>query len=143
MPATLNERAGRELIPASIIERPPSAELRDDQRDDQSLPPYEELDPLLEAYVEDDLSPEEIAARAASATLEVAERVARLVDLAEYKRRQAPPGHQACTPRPSAATGACRSRTASCKMGTNHKMGTTNLQSDHGKVARTGDGIYF
>ena len=47
--------AGRERIPASIIERPPSAELRDDQRDDQSLPPYEVLDPILEAYVERDL----------------------------------------------------------------------------------------
>ena len=57
----LNERAGRELIPSSIIERPPSAELRDDQRDDQSLPPYDELDPVLEAYVEDDRSPREIA----------------------------------------------------------------------------------
>jgi NAD+ synthase (glutamine-hydrolysing) len=87
----INEQAGRELIPASIIERPPSAELRDDQRDDQSLPPYEQLDPLIEAYVEDDLSPEEIARRGL-ATLEVAKRVARLVDLAEYKRRQAPPG---------------------------------------------------
>jgi NAD+ synthase (glutamine-hydrolysing) len=87
----VNEHAGSELIPASIIERPPSAELRDDQRDDQSLPPYEELDPLIEAYVEDDLSPEEIARRGL-ATLEVAQRVARLVDLAEYKRRQAPPG---------------------------------------------------
>jgi NAD+ synthase (glutamine-hydrolysing) len=87
----VNEQARRELIPASIIERPPSAELRDDQRDDQSLPPYELLDPLIEAYVEDDLSPEEIARRGL-ATLEVAKRVARLVDLAEYKRRQAPPG---------------------------------------------------
>jgi NAD+ synthase (glutamine-hydrolysing) len=87
----VNEQAGSELIPASIIDRPPSAELRDEQRDDQSLPPYEELDPLLEAYVEDDLSPEEIARRGI-ATLEVAQRIARLVDLAEYKRRQAPPG---------------------------------------------------
>jgi NAD+ synthase (glutamine-hydrolysing) len=87
----LNEREGREVIPSSIIDRPPSAELRDDQRDDQSLPPYEELDPLLEAYVEDDLSPEEIARRGI-ASLEAARRVARLVDLAEYKRRQAPPG---------------------------------------------------
>jgi NAD+ synthase (glutamine-hydrolysing) len=86
-----NEQAGSELIPASIIERPPSAELRDEQRDDQSLPPYEVLDPLIEAYVEDDLSPEEIARRGL-ATLDVAKRVARLVDLAEYKRRQAPPG---------------------------------------------------
>ena len=87
----INEQAGRELIPASIIDRPPSAELRDGQRDDQSLPPYEQLDPMIEAYVEDDLSPEEIARRGL-ATLEVARRVARLVDLAEYKRRQAPPG---------------------------------------------------
>ena len=107
----VNEQAGSELIPASIIDRPPSAELRDEQRDDQSLPPYEQLDPLLEAYVEDDLSPEEIARRGL-ATLEVAQRIARLVDLAEYKRRQAPPA-SACTTRPSAATGACRSRTAS------------------------------
>jgi NAD+ synthase (glutamine-hydrolysing) len=87
----LNERAGRELIPSSIIERPPSAELRDDQRDDQSLPPYDELDPVLEAYVEDDRSPDEIA-DAGIGDLELAVRVARLVDLAEYKRRQAPPG---------------------------------------------------
>ena len=87
----INEQTGRELIPASIIERPPSAELRDEQRDDQSLPPYEQLDPLLEAYVEDDLSPEEMARRGL-ATLEVAQRIARLVDLAEYKRRQGPPG---------------------------------------------------
>jgi NAD+ synthase (glutamine-hydrolysing) len=87
----LNERAGRELIPSSIIDRPPSAELRDDQRDDQSLPPYAELDPVLEAYVEDDRSPREIA-QAGIGDLDLAVRVARLVDLAEYKRRQAPPG---------------------------------------------------
>jgi NAD+ synthase (glutamine-hydrolysing) len=87
----LNELAGRELIPASIIERPPSAELREDQRDDQSLPPYDELDPVLEAYVEDDRSPREIA-DAGIGDLELAVRVARLVDIAEYKRRQAPPG---------------------------------------------------
>jgi NAD+ synthase (glutamine-hydrolysing) len=87
----LNELAGRELIPASIIDRPPSAELREDQRDDQSLPPYDELDPVLEAYVEDDRSPREIAA-AGIGDLELAVRVARLVDIAEYKRRQAPPG---------------------------------------------------
>jgi len=87
----LNEVAGRERIPASIIERPPSAELRDDQRDDQSLPPYAVLDPILEAYVERDLGPEEIAALGLG-ELEVVRRVARLVDVAEYKRRQAPPG---------------------------------------------------
>jgi NAD+ synthase (glutamine-hydrolysing) len=87
----LNERGGREVIPVSIIDRPPSAELRDDQRDDQSLPPYEVLDPILEAYVEHDLSPTEIVARGLG-TEEVVRRIARLVDLAEYKRRQAPPG---------------------------------------------------
>jgi NAD+ synthase (glutamine-hydrolysing) len=87
----LNEEAGLERIPASIIDRPPSAELRDEQRDDQSLPPYDVLDPILEAYVEHDLSPEEIVARGLGSE-EVVRRIARLVDLAEYKRRQAPPG---------------------------------------------------
>ena len=86
-----NAIAGRERIPLSIIDRPPSAELRDDQRDDQSLPPYAVLDPILDAYVEDDLSPREIAALGI-APLELAERIARLVDRAEYKRRQSPPG---------------------------------------------------
>ena len=86
-----NERFGREVIPVTTIERPPSAELRDDQRDDQSLPPYEILDPILDAYVEDDLSPTEIAERGI-APLELAERIAKLVDQAEYKRRQSPPG---------------------------------------------------
>jgi NAD+ synthase (glutamine-hydrolysing) len=87
----LNEAAGRERIPVSVIERPPSAELRDDQRDDQSLPPYEVLDPILEAYVERDLGPEEIAALGLG-DVALVRRVARLVDVAEYKRRQAPPG---------------------------------------------------
>jgi NAD+ synthase (glutamine-hydrolysing) len=87
----LNETAGEERIPRSIIERPPSAELRDGQRDDQSIPPYELLDPVLAAYVDEDLSAEEIAA-AGIADLELARSVVRLVDRAEYKRRQAPPG---------------------------------------------------
>ena len=85
----LNERAGRELIPVTTIERPPSAELRDDQRDDQSLPPYEVLDPLLEAYVELDRSREELEAQFDPA---IVERTLQLVDRAEYKRRQAAPG---------------------------------------------------
>jgi NAD+ synthase (glutamine-hydrolysing) len=85
----LNERAGRELIPATTIERPPSAELRADQRDDQSLPPYDLLDPVLEAYVELDRSREELLAEFDRATVEKA---LALVDRAEYKRRQAPPG---------------------------------------------------
>jgi NAD+ synthase (glutamine-hydrolysing) len=85
----LNERAGRELIPATTIERPPSAELRADQRDDQSLPPYDQLDPVLEAYVELDRSREELLAEYDRDTVE---RTLALVDRAEYKRRQAPPG---------------------------------------------------
>jgi NAD+ synthase (glutamine-hydrolysing) len=85
----LNERAGRELVPVSTIERAPSAELREDQRDDQSLPPYEVLDPVLEAYVELDRSREELETQFDPA---VVERVLVLVDRAEYKRRQAAPG---------------------------------------------------
>ena len=85
----LNERAGRELIPVTTIERPPSAELRAEQRDDQSLPPYDLLDPVLEAYVELDRSREELLAEFDAATVE---RVLALVDRSEYKRRQAPPG---------------------------------------------------
>jgi NAD+ synthase (glutamine-hydrolysing) len=85
----LNERAGRELIPVSTIDRPPTAELRADQRDDQSLPPYELLDPVLEAYVELDRSREELLEQFDPA---VVERALPLVDRAEYKRRQAAPG---------------------------------------------------
>ena len=86
----LNERAGRELIPASIIERAPSAELAHGQVDQDSLPPYDVLDPVLEAYVELDLSKEELAARGFDE--ETVARVVAMVDRAEYKRRQAPPG---------------------------------------------------
>ncbi len=86
----LNERAGRELIPDSIIERPPSAELRDDQRDEDSLPPYAELDRVLEAYVELDRSREELLAEGHDPA--TVERALALIDRAEYKRRQAPPG---------------------------------------------------
>jgi NAD+ synthase (glutamine-hydrolysing) len=85
----LNERAGRELIPVTTIERPPTAELRAEQRDDQSLPPYEVLDPVLEAYVELDRSRDELEELFDSA---VVERTLLLVDRAEYKRRQAAPG---------------------------------------------------
>ena len=86
----LNERAGRELIPTSIIERPPSAELRADQRDEDSLPPYEVLDGVLEGYVELDRSREELIADGFDPS--VVERAIALIDRAEYKRRQAPPG---------------------------------------------------
>jgi len=85
----LNERAGREIVPRSTIDRAPSAELRDDQRDSDSIPTYDALDPVLRAYVEDDRSREELLAEF-DAT--VVERVLGLVDRAEYKRRQAPPG---------------------------------------------------
>src|SRR4051812_9391737 len=77
-------------IPESIVTRPPSAELRPDQRDDQSLPPYEILDAILQGYVEEDLGREQLIARGLPA--EDVDRVIRLVDLAEYKRRQQPPG---------------------------------------------------
>ncbi len=86
----LNERAGRELIPASIIERPPSAELRADQLDEDSLPPYGELDRVLEAYVELDQSREDLTNDGFDP--EVVDRALAMIDRAEYKRRQAPPG---------------------------------------------------
>jgi NAD+ synthase (glutamine-hydrolysing) len=86
----LNERAGRELIPASIIERAPSAELRADQRDEDSLPPYAELDGVLEAYVELDRSRDELVAEGFDPV--TVDRALALIDRAEYKRRQAPPG---------------------------------------------------
>jgi NAD+ synthase (glutamine-hydrolysing) len=86
----LNERAGRELIPLSVIDRAPSAELRADQRDEDSLPPYAELDRVLEAYVELDASREELASDGFDPGL--VDRAVALIDRAEYKRRQAPPG---------------------------------------------------
>jgi NAD+ synthase (glutamine-hydrolysing) len=79
-----------EAIPDNVMTKPPSAELRPDQKDTDSLPPYDVLDPILEAYIEKDLPFKEIAARAHDA--EIARRVIALVDRAEYKRRQAPPG---------------------------------------------------
>jgi len=85
-----NGTAGRELIPSSIIERPPTAELRPDQLDEDSLPPYATLDPVLEAYVEQDRSREEMLAAGMAA--DVVDQTMRLVDRSEYKRRQAPPG---------------------------------------------------
>ena len=85
----LNKRAGRALIPRTTIERAPSAELREDQRDADSIPAYETLDPVLEAYVEQDRSREELLAEFDP---DVVERAVGLVDRAEYKRRQAPPG---------------------------------------------------
>lgn len=88
--------AGFQVIPQRIIDRPPSAELRPDQTDQDSLPPYEVLDAILAAYVERDLSAREIVAQGFDAA--TVKRVIRMVDLAEYKRRQAPPGPR-ITPR--------------------------------------------
>ena len=91
----VNERAGTPLIPRAIIDKAPSAELRPDQRDDQSLPPYEVLDAILEMYVEFDLTASDIIARGYDEVL--VRRIARLVDMNEYKRRQCPPGVRVST----------------------------------------------
>ncbi|MBI5523964.1 MAG: NAD+ synthase [Desulfarculus sp.] len=88
--AHVNAQAGHELIPQSVIDRPPSAELRPDQKDEDSLPPYAVLDPILTAYVEQDKALDEIAALGFEPG--VVREIVRLVDLNEYKRRQAPPG---------------------------------------------------
>jgi NAD+ synthase (glutamine-hydrolysing) len=85
-----DERAGGDLVPPELFTRPPSAELRPDQRDDESLPPYEILDAILEGFVEHDLGREQLIARGLPAA--DVDRVIRLVDRAEYKRRQQPPG---------------------------------------------------
>jgi NAD+ synthase (glutamine-hydrolysing) len=85
-----NARAGTDLIPASVLDKPPSAELRPDQRDDESLPPYEILDPVLAAYVEEDHTAAELVAAGYDQAL--VDQVVRLVDGAEYKRRQTPLG---------------------------------------------------
>jgi len=85
-----DERAGGGVVPPELFTRPPSAELRPDQRDDDSLPPYEVLDAILEGFVEHDLGREQLVARGLPA--EDVDRVIRLVDRAEYKRRQQPPG---------------------------------------------------
>jgi NAD+ synthase (glutamine-hydrolysing) len=85
-----NRVAGRDLIPRAVLEKPPSAELKPGQLDTDSLPPYEVLDPVLEAYVEDDRSVEEIVAMGFEEAL--VKRVVAMVDRNEYKRRQAPPG---------------------------------------------------
>ena len=85
-----NAQAGRELVPASVLERPPSAELRHDQRDEDSLPPYDVLDAILAATSRRTSTPAELVRRGLPA--DDVERVIAMVDRAEYKRRQAPPG---------------------------------------------------
>jgi NAD+ synthase (glutamine-hydrolysing) len=86
----VNVHAGRTIINESVITKPPSAELRPDQRDDQSLPPYEVLDPILRLYVEDDRTAAEMIELGHDEAL--VRRITRLVDVNEYKRRQCPPG---------------------------------------------------
>jgi NAD+ synthase (glutamine-hydrolysing) len=78
-------------IPQRVLDKPPSAELRPDQKDTDSLPPYDVLDPIIEAYVEDDRSPEDIIA-ARGLDPKLVDRVVEMIDRAEYKRRQAAPG---------------------------------------------------
>jgi NAD+ synthase (glutamine-hydrolysing) len=85
-----NHQGGVPPIPEAVLTKPPSAELRPDQRDDESLPPYDVLDPILLAYVEGDLTASELVD--AGNDPELVHQVVRLVDLAEYKRRQTPPG---------------------------------------------------
>ncbi|HXZ83215.1 MAG TPA: NAD+ synthase [Acidimicrobiales bacterium] len=85
-----NAQAGRDLIPEQILTKPPSAELRPDQRDEDSLPPYAVLDPILEAYVERHATVDELVAGGFDAAM--VRQIFDLVDAAEYKRRQAPPG---------------------------------------------------
>ena len=86
----INAKAGREIIPQTVLEKPPSAELRPDQKDSDSLPAYELLDPILEAYVEKDSSFEDIIDMGFMP--DIVKKVITLVDRNEYKRRQAPPG---------------------------------------------------
>jgi NAD+ synthase (glutamine-hydrolysing) len=85
-----NSQIGYNLIPLSILEKPPSAELRPEQKDTDSLPSYEILDPILTAYVEEDKSVEQIIALGYDKA--IVQKIAKLVDLSEYKRRQGPPG---------------------------------------------------
>jgi NAD+ synthase (glutamine-hydrolysing) len=85
-----NEAAGYDLIPQAVLDKPPSAELAPGQRDDQNLPPYEVLDPILAAYVERDLTRSELIEAGFDPVL--VHRITRLVDVAEWKRRQAPIG---------------------------------------------------
>jgi NAD+ synthase (glutamine-hydrolysing) len=90
-----NAMPGRPPIPRGVIEKPPSAELRPGQKDEDSLPPYAVLDPILEAYVEDDRSFDDIVGMGFDEDL--VKQIVTLVDLSEYKRRQAPPGIKVTT----------------------------------------------
>ncbi len=109
-------------IPDRVLTKPPSAELKPGQKDTDSLPPYEELDPILRGYVEEDQSPEELVA--AGYRPEVVARVIQLVDRSEYKRRQAPPGVK-ITPR---------------AFGRDRRMPITNRYVPNGARPATGGG---
>ena len=85
-----NRMAGYDLIPEAVITKPPSAELRPGQRDDQSLPSYDVLDPIVQGYVEQDLTVDDLIELGHDA--ELVRRIARMIDVAEWKRRQAPVG---------------------------------------------------
>jgi len=85
-----NEKEGRPVVPGRVLWKEPTAELKPDQKDTDTLPPYQLLDPVLKAYVEDDRSFEEIVSSECGA--ECVERVIRMIDRSEYKRRQSPPG---------------------------------------------------
>ena len=92
----INRKAGRELIPENTITKPPSAELRPDQQDSDSLPPYEVLDTILQQYIEEVRGPEEIA-RLTGYDRALVDRIVGMVDRNEYKRRQAAPGLRVST----------------------------------------------
>jgi NAD+ synthase (glutamine-hydrolysing) len=85
-----NESSGKEVIPVSIIEKPPTAELKKDQKDQDTLPPYDLLDKILEEFIEKDKSVKEIIEMGYDR--DVVKKIAQMVDINEYKRRQAPPG---------------------------------------------------
>ena len=85
-----NQKAGKEIIPKNVLLKPPSAELRPNQKDEDSLPPYSTLDPVLQSYVEEDKGVEEIARMGFDPGL--VKEVIQMVDRSEYKRRQSPPG---------------------------------------------------
>jgi len=85
-----NLQVGKELIPSSVLTKAPSAELKPDQKDTDTLPPYDILDPILKAYVEDDLAIDQIADMGFNR--DIVTKVARMVDRSEYKRRQTAPG---------------------------------------------------
>jgi NAD+ synthase (glutamine-hydrolysing) len=86
----VNKKASRKIIPESVIRRAPSAELRPDQKDSDTLPPYAVLDPVLRLYIEEEMSLDEIAKKGFDKTL--AKDIINRVDQNEYKRRQGPPG---------------------------------------------------